>query len=107
MSRHLKQKQKGRGAPRKKGKRLPTRDRWAASRAPWTSMTFDQYGLHGTFETKTRTGLYYTAGKDRVLKFVLSPWTRPAIVPHSNLLLHRSGDGRPRNTFHVRQSLGH
>jgi hypothetical protein len=67
-----KTKQKGRGAPRKKGQRLPTRDRWAASRAPWKSMKFDQYGLHGTFETKTRTGLYYKAGKDRVLKFVLT-----------------------------------
>ncbi len=66
------EKQTGRGAPRKKGKRLPTRDRWAASRAPWTSMKFDQYGLHGTFETKTRTGLYYKAGKDRALKFVLT-----------------------------------
>lgn len=64
--------QTGRGAPRKKGKRLPTRDQWAASRTRWTSITFDQYGLHGTFETKARTGLYYKAGKDRVLKFVLT-----------------------------------
>lgn len=62
----------GRGGPRKKGKRLPTRDEWAASRTPWTLLTFDQFGLHGTFETKTRTGLYYKAGKDRILKFVLS-----------------------------------
>ncbi len=65
-------KQPGRGAPRKKGKRLPTRDLWAASRTPWTPITFDQFGLHGTFETKTRTGLYYRAGKDRMLKFVLT-----------------------------------
>jgi hypothetical protein len=64
--------QTGRGAPRKKGKRLPTRDQWAASRAPWTSLSFDQYGLHGTLETKTRTGLYYKAGKDRPLTFVLT-----------------------------------
>jgi len=64
--------QSGRGGPRKKGKRLPTRDGWAASRTPWTTITFDQYGLHGTFETKTRTGLYYKAGKDRLLKFVLT-----------------------------------
>jgi hypothetical protein len=62
----------GRGAPRKKGKRLPTRDQWVASRAPWTAITFDQFGLHGTFETKTRTGLYYKAGKDRLLRFVLT-----------------------------------
>ena len=64
--------QSGRGAPRKKGKRLPTLDRWAASRTPWTPLTFDQFGLHGTFETKTRTGLYYKAGKNRMLKFVLT-----------------------------------
>jgi hypothetical protein len=62
----------GRGAPRKKGERLPTRDQWAANRTPWTSITFNQYGLHGTFETKTRTGLYYRAGKDRLLTFVLT-----------------------------------
>jgi hypothetical protein len=65
-------KQSGRGGPRKKGQRLPTRDAWAASRDPWTPITFDQFGLHGTFETKTRTGLYYKAGKDRMLKFVLT-----------------------------------
>ncbi len=65
-------KQPGPGAPRKKGKRLPARDRWAASRTPWKAITFDQFGLHGTFETKTRTGLYYKAGKDRMLKFVLT-----------------------------------
>ena len=64
--------QTGRGPRRKKGKRLPTRDRWAASRTPWTKIEFDQYGLHGTFETKTRNGLYYKAGNDRLLKFVLT-----------------------------------
>jgi hypothetical protein len=66
------EKQEGRGRKRKKGQRLPTRDEWAANRAPWTTITFKQYGLHGTFETKTRTGLYYKAGKDRLLKFVLT-----------------------------------
>ncbi len=65
-------KKSGPGAPRKKGKRLPTRDRWAAGRAPWSDITFNQFGLHGTFKTKTRTGLYYKAGKDRMLKFVLT-----------------------------------
>lgn len=65
-------KRPGRGGPRKKGKRLPTRDDWAASRDPWTCISFDQFGLHGTFETKTRTGLYYKAGKDRMLKFILT-----------------------------------
>lgn len=65
-------KKPGRGVAPKKGKRLPTRERWAASSTPWTSMTFNQFGLHGTFGIKTRTGLYYKAGKDRLLQFVLS-----------------------------------
>ena len=65
-------KKPGRGAAPKKGKRLPTRDRWAASSSAWTPISFDQFGLHGTFETKTRIGLYYKAGKDRPLKFVLT-----------------------------------
>lgn len=64
--------QAGRGARRKKGKRLPTRDAWAASRSAWTAIHFDQFGLHGDFETKTRQGLYYKAGRDRLLKFVLT-----------------------------------
>ena len=63
---------RGRGGPRKKGERLSSRDAWAADRAPWEELSFDQFGLHGTLEVKTRTGLYYKAGKDRLLKFVLS-----------------------------------
>ena len=35
-------------------------------------MTFHQYGLHTTLEIKTRQGLYYKAGKDRLLTFVLT-----------------------------------
>ncbi len=35
-------------------------------------MTFNQYGLHTTLEVKTRQGLYYKAGKDRLLTFVLT-----------------------------------
>lgn len=66
------EKQSGRGAPRKKGERLPTREAWAANDEPWTPITFHQYGLHGHFETKTRTGLYYKAGRGRVLLFVLT-----------------------------------
>ena len=65
-------KKPGRGRTPKKGKRLPTRDQWAADSAQWTAISFDQFGLHGTFETKARIGLYYTAGKDRPLKFVLT-----------------------------------
>jgi hypothetical protein len=82
-------KKAGRGAPPKKGKRLPTRERWAASNSGWTSLSFDQYGLHGTFATKTRNGLYYKAGKDRLLKFVLSRDTqgdRPTQIFYSTNL---------------------
>lgn len=62
----------GRGRPRKKGERLPTRDEWAANKTRWRRVEFDQYGLHGTFQYKTREGLYYKAGKDRRLKLVLT-----------------------------------
>jgi hypothetical protein len=65
-------KKPGRGAARKKGKRLPTREQWAASSTPWTPVSFDQFGLHGEFAIKTRRGLYYKAGRDRLLQFVLS-----------------------------------
>ncbi len=63
---------RGRGGPRKKGQRLSIRDAWAADRTAWEELRFDQYGLHATLEVKTRTGLYYKAGKDRLLRFVLS-----------------------------------
>jgi hypothetical protein len=82
-------KKPARGAVRKKGKRLPTRDRWASSSSAWTALTFDQFGLHGTFETKTRIGLYYKAGKDRPLKLVLSRDThgdRPTQIFYSTNL---------------------
>jgi hypothetical protein len=35
-------KHSGRGAPRKKGERLPTLDQWAADQTDWTSITFNQ-----------------------------------------------------------------
>lgn len=36
------------------------------------TLHFGQYGLHGSLRFKTNTGLYYTIGKDRLLRFVLS-----------------------------------
>jgi hypothetical protein len=63
---------KRRGPRRKKGERLSSRDDWAADGTRWQRLHFDQYGLHGTFEVKTRRGLYYKAGKDRLLNFLLS-----------------------------------
>lgn len=49
--------------------RLPSRDRWAASSSTWTAIEF---GLYSAFEFKMRVGLYYKAGRDRPLQFVLS-----------------------------------
>ena len=66
------QEESRRGPRRKKGRRLSSRDEWAADRSRWKRLKFDRYGLHATLETKTRTGLYYKAGKDRLLRFVLS-----------------------------------
>jgi hypothetical protein len=66
------EKKPGRGASPKKGARLSTKDEWADDNSAWTTQTFDQYGLHATLDTKTRRGLYYKAGKDRLLTFVLT-----------------------------------
>jgi hypothetical protein len=67
-------KQKGqRGAPRKKGVRLPNLQAWAEDSAqPWQELTFDQYGLHTTLLVKVQQALYYRAGKGRLLTVVLT-----------------------------------
>jgi hypothetical protein len=62
----------GRGAPRKKGDRLPDRDAWAQDGSRWQTLDFDQFGLHTRLRIKSREGLYYKAGKSRLLKFVLT-----------------------------------
>jgi hypothetical protein len=61
-----------RGPKRKKGDRLKSMDAWEKDSTRWKTHHFDQFGLHGSLQTKTRTGLYYKAGKDRLLRFVLS-----------------------------------
>jgi hypothetical protein len=61
-----------RGPRRKKGDRLPSLEAWAEDGSRWQTHHFDQFGLHGSLQTKTRTGLYYEAGNDRLLRFVLS-----------------------------------
>ena len=61
----------GRGRRRKKGERLSSMQEWADDATSWTAHQFDQYGLHAALSVKTRQGLYYTAGKDRLLTFVL------------------------------------
>jgi hypothetical protein len=67
-------KQKGqRGAPRKKGDRLPDRAGGADDpKSPWQELGFDQYGLHTTLGVKVQQALYYTAGKDRLLTVILT-----------------------------------
>jgi len=59
------------GAPRKKGDRRPGMAEWAADTTPWEALEFDHYGLHATLQVKTIRGLYYKAGKDRLLTIVL------------------------------------
>jgi hypothetical protein len=60
-----------RGPARKKGDRLPGMAEWAADSTPWQELEFDHYGLHATLRVKTITGLYYKAGKQRLLRIVL------------------------------------
>jgi DDE superfamily endonuclease len=60
------------GPARKKGDRLPGMAAWAADEErPWTRLDFNQFGLHATLEVKTIQGLYYKAGRDRLLTIVL------------------------------------
>jgi hypothetical protein len=62
-----------RGARRKKGDRLPGLQAWADDAArPWQTLVFDQYGLHTTLQVKVQQALYYTAGKDRLLRILLT-----------------------------------
>lgn len=61
------------GAPRKKGKRLPGMDAWANDKnLPWTELDFDQFGLHTRLAVKTQQALYYKAGGQRLLTIVLT-----------------------------------
>lgn len=75
-----------RGPHRKKGGRLPSMAAWEQDRSRWQVLHYDQYGLRGSLRVKTRTGLYYKAGKDRLLRFVLSQDTvggRPTRIFYS------------------------
>jgi hypothetical protein len=64
---------KGKGAPRKKGARLPGMASWAAdAKQPWTELAFDQFGLHAVLQIKTQQALYYKAGGQRLLTIVLT-----------------------------------
>jgi hypothetical protein len=66
------EKKRGKGAPRKKGARLPKMAQWAKDVSqPWTELKFNQFGLHATLAVKTIKALYYKAGGDRELTIVL------------------------------------
>jgi hypothetical protein len=79
-----------RGPKRKKGDRLPSMQEWADDHYTyWNRQVFDQYGLHADLAVKTRKGLYYTAGKDRLLTFVLvrdNTGKRPLSIFYCTLL---------------------
>ena len=78
-----------RGRKARKGERLSSMEDWAKDDTPWTQLKFDQYGLHADLSVKTRQGLYWKAGKDRVLKFVLvrdNSGKRPLSIFYSTLL---------------------
>lgn len=61
------------GAPRKKGERLPGLAAWADDATkPWTELNFDQFGLHARLAVKTQQALYYKAGGQRLLNIVLT-----------------------------------
>jgi hypothetical protein len=75
-----------RGPKRKKGDRLKSMAAWEKDRSRWQVLHYDQYGLRGSLRVKTQTGLYYKAGKDRLLRFVLSQDTiggRPTRIFYS------------------------
>jgi len=62
----------GKGAPRKKGERLPSIGEWADDpRAPWTTLTMNQYGLRTTLRWKRQEALYYGVGKDRLMSLIV------------------------------------
>jgi SRSO17 transposase len=64
---------KKKGAPRKKGERLPGMAQWAVDvKQPWTELAFDQFGLHAVLQVKTQQALYYKAGGSRLLTIVLT-----------------------------------
>ena len=61
------------GRRRKKGERLAGMAEWASdAKRPWTTLTFDQFGLHASLQVKVMKALYYKAGKDRLLTMVLT-----------------------------------
>ncbi len=65
-------KSKGRGRPRKKGKRLPSPTQLAKSRSPWQTLTLRIYGKKVEVKVKSMTCLWYTVTGIRVVKMVVT-----------------------------------
>ena len=68
---------------------------WAADDSSWSKLKFDQFGLHAKLSVKTRQGLYYKSGRDRLLSFVLvkdNAGKRPMSIFYCTLL-----DWKPRD----------
>lgn len=62
-----------RGAPRKKGHRLPTPTQWADDPAsPWQKTILPIYGRQVSALIKTRVGLWYSTCKSRPVRLVLT-----------------------------------
>ena len=74
------------GAPRKKGARLPGMADWAAdAKLPWTELDFDQFGLHTKLAVKTQQALYYRSGGQRLLNSTVTDSQNTCILsglPH-------------------------
>lgn len=84
-----------RGRARKKGARLSSMAEWAADDSSWSKLQFDQFGLHAHLSVKTRQGLYYKSGRERLLNFVLvkdDKGKRPLSIFYCTLL-----DWKPRD----------
>jgi len=63
---------KGRGAPRKKGDRLPSPNEWAKDESPWRKIRVPMYGKLVTILIKTRICLWYGVTKTRLVRVVLT-----------------------------------
>jgi hypothetical protein len=84
-----------RGRTRKKGARLSSMSEWAADDSAWSKLKFDQFGLHAKLSVKTRQGLYYKSGRERLLNFVLvkdDTGKRPMSIFYCTLLDWKARD---------------
>lgn len=63
---------KGRGAPRKKGDRLPSPNEWAKDDSPWQKICVRMYGKRVPILIKTRVCLWYGVTKTLLVRVVLT-----------------------------------